>query len=124
MCYEHTPSEGIAVVTAMLNILKSMESMNPEAIELKENEDIKSKEMAFVLNNDIKNMIVQASENLDKLDSDVDIEVFKFEGYGKSFIKTCNCSPDAYMQMSLQLAYYRYVYLPAKKSYCQNQDNK
>ena len=46
MCYEHTPSEGIAVVTAMLNILKSMDSMNPEAIELKENEDIKSKEMA------------------------------------------------------------------------------
>ena len=107
MCYEHTPSEGIAVVTAMLNILKTMDTMNPEAvIELKEN-DIKSKKLEFVVNNEIKNMIVQAGENLDKLDSDVDIEVFKFEGYGKSFIKTCNCSPDAYMQMSLQLAYYR-----------------
>ena len=118
MCYEHTPSEGIAVVSAMLNILKSLDSMNPEAIELKENEDIKSKEMEFVLNNDIKNMIVQAGENLDKLDSDVDIEVFKFEGYGKSFIKTCNCSPDAYMQMSLQLAYYRYTMLQ-KLSKCE-----
>ena len=93
--------------------------MNPEAIELKENEDIKSKEMEFVLNNDIKNMIVQAGENLDKLDSDVDIEVFKFEGYGKSFIKTCNCSPDAYMQMSLQLAYYRYTMLQ-KLSKCED----
>jgi hypothetical protein len=30
-----------------------------------------------------------------------------FDDYGKGFIKRCNVSPDAYVQMALQLAYYR-----------------
>lgn len=29
------------------------------------------------------------------------------DAYGKGFMKTCRVSPDAYIQMALQLAYYR-----------------
>jgi carnitine O-palmitoyltransferase 1, liver isoform len=39
--------------------------------------------------------------------SDVDLRVMMFDDYGKGFIKRCNVSPDAYIQMALQLAYYR-----------------
>ncbi|VEN58242.1 unnamed protein product [Callosobruchus maculatus] len=49
-----------------------------------------------------------------KLDSDEDAnsdvdeeEVFRFTGYGKEFIKSCKVSPDVYIQLALQLAYYR-----------------
>lgn len=38
---------------------------------------------------------------------DLDFYVYRYTNYGKEFIKTCNCSPDAYLQMALQLAYYK-----------------
>ena len=44
---------------------------------------------------------------MDNLDVDTDDEVFDFTDFGKAFIKTCNCSPDAFMQMSLQLTYFK-----------------
>lgn len=44
---------------------------------------------------------------LDRLASDHDAEILKFDGFGKAFMKGCKCSPDAFMQMSLQLAFYR-----------------
>ena len=38
---------------------------------------------------------------------DVDLRVLMHDQYGKGFIKRCNISPDAFIQMALQLAYYR-----------------
>jgi len=39
--------------------------------------------------------------------NDVDLEIFVHDVYGKGFMKTCRISPDAYIQMALQLAYFR-----------------
>jgi len=44
---------------------------------------------------------------LDDLDINNDLEVFRFTDFGKSFIKSCRCSPDAFLQLSLQLTIYR-----------------
>uniref|UniRef100_A0A023GNS8 carnitine O-palmitoyltransferase n=1 Tax=Amblyomma triste TaxID=251400 RepID=A0A023GNS8_AMBTT len=38
---------------------------------------------------------------------DVDLHLLTHTSYGKGFMKKCRCSPDAYLQMALQLAYYR-----------------
>lgn len=35
------------------------------------------------------------------------MNVYKFNGYGKELIKKQKMSPDAYIQVALQLAYYR-----------------
>ena len=55
----------------------------------------------------IKTSISQASKELDSLDNNVDLEVFTFTGYGKEFMKSCRCSPDSWLQMSLQLTMFR-----------------
>ncbi|XP_023225083.1 carnitine O-palmitoyltransferase 1, liver isoform-like [Centruroides sculpturatus] len=39
--------------------------------------------------------------------SDVDQRLYIHNDFGKNFIKTCGVSPDAYIQMALQLAYFR-----------------
>ena len=39
--------------------------------------------------------------------NDVDLHILTHTAYGKGFIKKCRVSPDAYIQMALQLAYYR-----------------
>ncbi|XP_014867063.1 PREDICTED: carnitine O-palmitoyltransferase 1, liver isoform-like [Poecilia mexicana] len=41
------------------------------------------------------------------LADDVDCHVFPFRDFGKGRIKKCRISPDAFIQISLQLAYYR-----------------
>lgn len=38
---------------------------------------------------------------------DIDLQVFGHDAFGKRFIKTCKVSPDAFIQLALQLAYYR-----------------
>lgn len=35
------------------------------------------------------------------------LHVLVHDAYGKGYIKTCRVSPDAFIQMALQLAYYR-----------------
>lgn len=42
-----------------------------------------------------------------ELIADIDLKIMVFNTYGKRFMKTCKVSPDAYLQMVLQLAYYR-----------------
>ena len=80
----------------------SLDSLNLDA-----GKKLRYEKLDFKLNDELKKKISLAGQHLDELNVDTDDEVFIFEDFGKSFIKTCNCSPDAFMQMSLQLAYYR-----------------
>lgn len=42
-----------------------------------------------------------------RLVNNLDMEVFAFRGYGKEFIKKQRMSPDAFVQVALQLAFYK-----------------
>lgn len=53
------------------------------------------------------NAIDSAMKVADGLIKDIDLRIFVHDSYGKGFMKTCGLSPDAYIQMALQLAYYR-----------------
>lgn len=51
---------------------------------------------------------IERSLNVVKaLINDIDLRIFVHDDYGKGFMKKCSLSPDAYIQMVLQLAYYR-----------------
>ena len=48
-----------------------------------------------------------ARELANNMKDDLDLHIFKHDMYGKGFIKTCKMSPDAYIQLALQLAHYK-----------------
>ena len=52
-------------------------------------------------------MIAQAKQSYTKLVTDHEVQVQAYQGYGSTFIKKAGFSPDAYVQMALQLATYR-----------------
>ncbi|XP_030057166.1 LOW QUALITY PROTEIN: carnitine O-palmitoyltransferase 1, liver isoform [Microcaecilia unicolor] len=53
-------------------------------------------------------MIIESSFSVAKsLADDVDFHSFPFDSFGKGLIKKCRTSPDAFVQLALQLAHYR-----------------
>jgi len=39
--------------------------------------------------------------------SNCDLQVFIFEDFGKAAVKSCKLSPDSFIQVAIQLAYYK-----------------
>lgn len=61
------------------------------------------------ISQDLRNDLLDAHKNAVQILSDVDLRLLMHDAYGKGFIKRLKVSPDAYIQMALQLAYYRDV---------------
>ena len=51
--------------------------------------------------------IQHALLDMDKLIDDFDLNVLHFKGYGTNYIKSQNLSPDSFVQMAMQYAFYR-----------------
>lgn len=64
-------------------------------------------ELTFVLDSDLEGKVNEAIRDFDALKSEHDLAVLEFSAYGKGLIKQFKCSPDAWVQMVIQLAYYR-----------------
>ncbi|CAJ0634490.1 14502_t:CDS:10 [Entrophospora sp. SA101] len=64
-------------------------------------------QLHFTFNNQILDAIQKAEKDFDELVAKHDLRVWSYDGYGKNTIKSFGFSPDAYMQMILQLAYYK-----------------
>ncbi|EEC10674.1 carnitine acyltransferase, putative, partial [Ixodes scapularis] len=43
---------------------------------------------------------------------ELDVLIYKFQNYGKDFVKSRNMSPDSFVQMALQLAFYKIHNVP------------
>lgn len=59
------------------------------------------------INQDLHDDLLNAQKNAVKILSDVELRLLMHDAYGKGFIKKLKVSPDAFIQMALQLAYYR-----------------
>lgn len=65
------------------------------------------KELTFVLDKKVEGLVTKALQDFEALKSEHDLAVLEFTAYGKEAIKKFKCSPDAWAQMVLQLAYFR-----------------
>lgn len=52
------------------------------------------------------------------LANDVDSHIIPFSDFGKGLIKKCKISPDAFIQLALQLAHYRVNFLITEHLKC------
>ncbi|XP_014768157.2 choline O-acetyltransferase, partial [Octopus bimaculoides] len=107
--YEHSPSEGIAVVQLVEHTLKYMEELR--AMRLHRMQSICDlpypRKLKWKLTEVLNKDIADASKAIDKLISDLDLYVLRFTNFGKEFPKSQNMSPDSFIQLALQLTYYK-----------------
>lgn len=109
LCYEHSNAEGVAVIQMVEKFWKHADELPP-------NTDVPTtcgshlpppERLEWMLEAADHKRIEEAAHFLDDLIKDLDFQVYRFGGYGKEFIKSCKVSPDVYIQLAMQLAYYR-----------------
>ncbi|CEI96148.1 Putative Carnitine O-acetyltransferase [Rhizopus microsporus] len=64
-------------------------------------------QLQFVLNDKVEKAIETAEKDFDELIGNHEMTVLAYNAFGKNFIKKMKCSPDAFAQMAIQLAYYK-----------------
>lgn len=63
--------------------------------------------LVWDMSDDLEVKVQRALTISQQNNDDLDFCMQEFSAYGKGFIKQCKVSPDAYIQLALQLAYYR-----------------
>lgn len=71
------------------------------------------RKLEFELNGDLQKAALEAKSAFDKLIGDHDLKVAAYTGYGSDLIKQFKASPDAYVQMIIQLAFFLLYKRPA-----------
>ncbi|KAI8988616.1 acyltransferase ChoActase/COT/CPT [Mycotypha africana] len=64
-------------------------------------------ELSFVLNKDLEHAIQAAETHFDDLIARHEMTVLAYQSFGKNLIKKFRSSPDGFVQMAIQLAYYK-----------------
>ncbi|XP_061676191.1 carnitine O-acetyltransferase b [Syngnathoides biaculeatus] len=105
LLYEQATAEGPPIATLLDYILRYCEIPDPRRTPLVPLP--MPKKLYFHIDREIKRDIENAKQNLDILINDLDVNVFNFKKFGKDLPKQYKLSPNSFIQVALQLAYYR-----------------
>ncbi|XP_026155629.1 carnitine O-acetyltransferase b [Mastacembelus armatus] len=105
LLYEAATIEGPPIATLLHHILQYCDNPNPQRAPLIPLP--MPKKLYFNIDREIKRDIELAKQNLDILINDLDVNVFNFKRFGKDLPKKYNMSPNSFIQVALQLAYYK-----------------
>ncbi|XP_036948624.1 carnitine O-acetyltransferase b [Acanthopagrus latus] len=105
LLYEQATAEGPPIATLLDHILEYCEKPDPKRAPLVPLP--MPKKLYFHIDREIKRDIEHAKQNLDILINDLDVNVFNFKRFGKELPKQHKLSPHSFIQIALQLAYYR-----------------
>jgi len=108
---EHSPSDGLV---AMKIGDHSIDFVNGKikAEEISAGFVMPPKHLKFVLTEEIDPYLEKARDHMKGLQEDLQMKVLSFHGFGKGKIKTFKLSPDSFVQMAIQLAFYRLHGIP------------
>ena len=67
---------------------------------------LRPQRLRFSLDADCSSVVLAAASQARSSIQDLDLYVFGWDEFGKGFVKDCGLSPDAFLQMALQMAYY------------------
>ncbi|XP_034290647.1 choline O-acetyltransferase [Pantherophis guttatus] len=105
---EHSPFDGIILVQCIEHLLKHMKEGAKKLVRADSVSELPApRRLRWKCSPEIQNHLASSAEKLERLVKNLDFVAYKFENYGKEFIKKQKMSPDAYIQVALQLAFYR-----------------
>ncbi|XP_074527429.1 carnitine O-acetyltransferase-like isoform X2 [Halichoeres trimaculatus] len=105
LVYEHAPAEGppiVFLIDYVVNYMRKTEMVRSPMVPLAMPEKLR-----FNITPEIKRDIEKAKQNMNIMVHDLDVKVLMFSHFGKNVPKQHKLSPDAFVQMAFQLAYFR-----------------
>ncbi|KAJ8360272.1 hypothetical protein SKAU_G00167970 [Synaphobranchus kaupii] len=104
---EHSPFEGIVLVQC-IEYLLNYKAENPNLSRGTSTRDPPApSRLHWTCSPEIHERLTSSADTLHRLVRNLDMNVHRFDVYGKEFIKKQRMSPDAFIQVALQLAFYR-----------------
>uniref|UniRef100_A0A2K6F541 Choline O-acetyltransferase n=3 Tax=Propithecus coquereli TaxID=379532 RepID=A0A2K6F541_PROCO len=105
---EHSPFDGIVLVQCTEHLLKHMMNSDKKLVRADSVSELPApRRLRWKCSPEIQGHLASSAEKLQRIVKNLDFTVYKFDNYGKTFIKKQKCSPDAFIQVALQLAFYR-----------------
>ncbi|XP_063347457.1 choline O-acetyltransferase [Pelmatolapia mariae] len=105
---EHSAFEGIVLVQCTEYLLKCMIGSPSKLVRAASVSELPApRRLRWKCTPEIHKLITSAADKLQRMVKNLDMNVHKFHDYGKEFIKKQKMSPDAYIQVALQLGFYR-----------------
>ncbi|KAI9595103.1 acyltransferase ChoActase/COT/CPT [Syncephalis fuscata] len=103
---EHTPADAVTPGTFFDAILKAEPSRDP--INVDDTASLASPEhLSWTIDSSVSDAIEQAEKETAKLIGGIDSVILHYQEFGYEYLKRVRTSPDATVQMALQLAFYR-----------------
>lgn len=105
LVYEHAPAEGppiVFLIDHVVEYMRRMEAVRAPMIPLP-----MPLKLRFNITPEVKKDIESAKQNMNIMVHDLDVKVTNFSHFGRNMPKQYGISPDAFVQMALQLAYFR-----------------
>ncbi|NXK35157.1 CLAT acetyltransferase, partial [Piprites chloris] len=105
---EHSPFDGIVMVQCTEYLLKHVKENAKKLVRADSVSELPApRRLRWKCSPEIQTYLASSAEKLQRIVENLDFIAYKFEHYGKEFIKKQKVSPDAYIQVALQLAFYR-----------------
>ncbi|XP_061796068.1 choline O-acetyltransferase [Nerophis lumbriciformis] len=105
---EHSPFEGIILVQCMEYLLKYTMCSPSKLVRAASVSELPApRRLRWKCTPGMHKLLTFSEDKLQRLVKNLDMNVHKFHHYGKELIKKLKMSPDAFVQVALQLAYYR-----------------
>ncbi|KAM7336367.1 hypothetical protein ACRRTK_004860 [Alexandromys fortis] len=105
---EHSPFDGIVLVQCTEHLLKHMMKSNKKLVRADSVSELPApRRLRWKCSPETQGHLASSAEKLQRIVKNLDFIVYKFDNYGKTFIKKQKYSPDAFIQVALQLAFYR-----------------
>ncbi|XP_068439323.1 choline O-acetyltransferase-like [Clinocottus analis] len=105
---EHSAFEGIVMVQCSEYLMKCITGSPAKMARASSIRELPPpRRLLWKCNPHIQGLLSASGDRLQRLVNNLDMDVFKFDVYGKEFIKKQKMSPDAFIQLALQLAFYK-----------------
>uniref|UniRef100_A0A8D2ZLK6 Choline O-acetyltransferase n=1 Tax=Scophthalmus maximus TaxID=52904 RepID=A0A8D2ZLK6_SCOMX len=105
---EHSAFEGIVLVQCSEYLMKYKTGSPSKMARVSSIRELRPpRRLLWKCNPHIQGLLAAAGDRLQRLVNNLDMDVFTFKAYGKEFIKKQRMSPDAFIQVALQLAFYK-----------------